>query len=171
MSDVDGVGQSAVGVLPDFGGFGGGAGGPDGVVERLGCDHGAAEAVGFEVLLDVVHDGPLGVGQEGVGGDDVGIVGRPAGNADAGVVPDHFLVGYGLAGGGVEQGLALVGGGPLGTADKIPAPHAGRVAAATGGGESVDEGALRFAHGLCCSAVGRWKGRGLKTLETADERR
>ncbi len=122
VADADGVGDAPSGVGADLGGFGGGAGGPDGVVESFCCDHGAGEAVLAEGGGDAGDDFLLAILAEGFGGDDVGIVGAPVGDADFGVLADDFFEGDGLARGGVEEGLAFIGGGPLRAGDEVFAP-------------------------------------------------
>ena len=91
MADIDRVAHAKRGVLAHLRRFGGGTGGPDGVEERLGGDHGALQAVLLQALLDAADDRPLLVLAQRFGGDDVGIVRGPVADADLGVFADHVF--------------------------------------------------------------------------------
>ena len=84
----------------------------------------------------------LAVFAELIGGDHVGVVRGPVTYADVVVLADDFLEAHRAARGSVEERVAFVGGGPLRAGDEILAALLGRVGAAAGFGETVDEGAL-----------------------------
>src|SRR6185369_4852349 len=105
--------------------FGGGAGGPHGVMEGLGGDHAALDTVGLQRRFDAPHNFGLPVAAESFGGDNVGIVGGPIADPDFTPFSDDFFESDRRTRGRVEERLALIGGGPLGAGDKILAAFFG----------------------------------------------
>ena len=95
-----------------------------------------------EAFSDAADDFVLAVLTQVFIGDDIGVVGSPMANAEGGILFNDGLEVDRAASGGMENGVAFIGGGPLGAGDKVLAALLGRVSAATGGGETGDESTL-----------------------------
>src|SRR5216684_8267253 len=115
MPDVDRVAHAVLCILADAGRFRCGSGGPDGVVERFGCDHGTLDAVRRQSLFDTAHDFGLRIFADRVGGNYVCVVCGPIADADFGVVLDDLFEANGWTRGRMEERLSLIPCRPLRT--------------------------------------------------------
>ena len=118
VSDLDCVGESSGGVLSDFGRLSSRRAGENRVMEGLRRNHRTADVVRLKGLLDRVDGFPLLIDEQVVGGDNVGIVRRPVGDADLTEFSDHLFKIGGLPSSGVEQGVSFIGARPLGAGDE-----------------------------------------------------
>jgi hypothetical protein len=84
----------------------------------------------FERAFDAIDDGILPLRADVGNRDHVGIMRAPVADADLGILRDDLLEADRLSGRGVEQRVAFVGGGPLGTGNEILAAFFGRAGAA-----------------------------------------
>ncbi len=144
MADFDGVGHAEFGILANFGRLRSRAAGEDGVVEGFGGDHGALQAMLLKGAFNAGDGFPLGGLADFVVGEHVGIVGAPVADADFFVFGDNGFKRHGVPRGGVKQGVAFVGSGPLGAGDVVLAPLFGCVGTTAGVHQSADEGLLVF---------------------------
>src|SRR5260370_34403166 len=96
MSDVHRVAHAVFCMLAHAGRFRGGTGGPHGVVERFGWDHGTLDAVCLESLFNTAHDFGLGVLAACFGWNHVCVVRGPITDAGFGIVSDDLVEAYRL---------------------------------------------------------------------------
>lgn len=142
VSNVNRILQALGRVCAYLGGFSGGTGGPDGVVECLRCHHRALEAVVVERFLNPFNDGPLLIAKELIGGNNIRVVSGPIRDADFPIGFDGTFDADIVTGGGMEQGMTGIGRGPLGSGDVITASDFGRIRAAAGVHQALDKGLL-----------------------------